>query len=162
VFKNLAARDLFIVALIVGVWTAGRRFTPADGAVFWALSIVGGLGFGIIGFLIHEWGHLAGSLLSRSVVFPAPRLSEALLFHFDSERNDRRQFLWMSMGGYAATAAWIAIAFAIADRSRWSDRIGLGIVSFGFFATFITEVPMTVRVWRGAPLPMGKAFSKYS
>ena len=159
---KLAARDLVVVALLVTVWLTERRLTPGDGALFWALSIVGGLGYGLIGFVLHEWGHLAGSRLSGSVVHPAPGLGHLLLFHFDTAENDRRQFLWMSMGGYAATAAWTTFAFVTANTGRWSDRIGLVGLSIGFIGTFVAEMPTTVRVWRGAPLPTGAVFGKWS
>ena len=157
-FIRLAARDVLIAALLIGLWTVGPQLTSGHGAVFWALSIVSGLGYAVMGFLLHEWGHLLGSRLSGSVVHPAPSLLRPLLFHFDTRVNDRRQFLWMSMGGYAASALWLTFVVAIADTSRWSGRIGLGFVFVGVIGTFVAEVPTTVRVWRGGPLPTGPVF----
>ena len=157
-FIRLAARDVLIAALLIGIWTTDRRLAHGAGAVFWALSLVSGLGYAVMGFLLHEWGHLIGSRLTGSVVHPAPSLLRPLLFHFDTSVNDRRQFLWMSMGGYAASALWLTFLVVTADTSRWSDRIALGVVLLGVVGTFVAEVPTTVRVWRGEPLPTGSAF----
>lgn len=162
VLIKLAARDLLIAALLVGVWTTERRFMPGDGALFWVLSIAAGLGYAVMGFLLHEWGHLTGSRLAGAVVHPAPRLFSPLLFHFDTSANDRRQFLWMSMGGYAVSAAWLTFVLATADTARWSGRIALGFVVIGAIGTVVAEVPTTLRVWRGAPLPTGAAYRKQS
>lgn len=160
VLTKLAVRDVAIAALLIGIWTVEPRFTPTDGALFWLLSVLAGLGYAVMGFLLHEWGHLAGSKLSGSVVHPAPTLTDPLLFHFDTSVNDRRQFLWLSFGGYLVSAAWLTFTLATVDTSRWSGRIGIGFVAVGVLGTIVAEVPTTVRVWRGAPLPTGLAYRK--
>ncbi len=159
-FKKLAARDVAIAALLIAIWTVERRLTPRDGALFWLLSLLGGLGYAVMGFLLHEWGHLAGSKLSGSIVHPSPSLTNPLLFHFDTGVNDRRQFLWLSFGGYLASAAWLTFVLATLDTSRWSGRLAIGVVVMGVLGTFVAEVPTTVRAWRGAPLPTGAVFRK--
>lgn len=159
-FKR-AARDLLIAALLIGVWAAERWLVPGEGALVPVLSISGGLACAVMGFLLHEWGHLAGSRMTGAVVHIAPDLWSPLLFHFDTSTNDRRQFISMSMGGYLASAAWLTLVFAVADSSRWSGRVALGFVFIGVVATFVAEVPTTIRVWRGGPQPTGAAFRQW-
>jgi hypothetical protein len=81
-----------------------------------------------------------------------------LLFHFDSAKNDRRQFFWMSAGGYLASVVALAIILVLCPLSTWAGRTALGLAGLGVLATFTIELPITWRVWRGAALPMGSAY----
>ena len=154
---RLALRDLGIVVLAALLWRldAGHRDGTALG---WALSIGTGVATALVGFLLHEWGHLGGSLASGSVVdFPKSLLSP-LLFHFDSARNDRRQFFWMSAGGYLASLIALAGIALLCPLSTWAGRVALGLGCLGVVATFTLELPITLKVWRGAALPLGAAY----
>lgn len=71
----------------------------------------------VITGVLHEWGHYAGARLagSNTQVLPEPA-GYFFMFNFPFDKNDRRQFLWMSWGGILvpwmlvlATLAWIPI-----------------------------------------------------
>jgi hypothetical protein len=150
-------RDLLIVAAAVALWRLdGSR--GEDGALGWTVALLTGVGTALVGFLMHEWGHLAGSLLSGSTVDFPKRLITPLLFHFDSAKNDRRQFFWMSAGGYLASLIALAGIALLCPLSTRAGRVALGLGSLGVLATFTLELPITWKVWRGAPLPMGAAY----
>jgi hypothetical protein len=158
--RVLVARDLslLLLACVALVLDAHLRATIAQSALTITVGVIAGVLVAVAGFIGHEWGHLAGSLLTKSAVhYPQTALSP-LLFHFDTKRNDRAQFLAMSWGGYIATALGTALVVAIVDARAWSGRVALVLTVGGMIVTLVAEVPTTVRVLLGRPLPDGFAF----
>lgn len=154
---RLVLRDLVIAALVALAWWLDAR---ARGAAAIAVGLVTGVVTAYAGFLAHEWGHLAAALASGSTVSYPRGLFSKLLFHFDSGENTRRQFFWMSAGGYLASILGVALIAALAPR-RLSGLVALGLASLGVLATFVLEVPITLRVLRGADLPAGEAYRPF-
>lgn len=159
--RHLAVRDATVAGLTALLWAADFALRPTDGALPVAVGVATGLFTALTGFLAHEYGHLAASLATGArVSYPRSALS-TLLFHFDSAQNDRRQFFAMSFGGYGATLVAVGAIAALAPLDAWSGRVALGLAGAGTLVTFALEVPITVRVWRGAPLPSGVAYRPY-
>lgn len=156
--RTTIARDTLFFAATVGLWWLERRSSGSTGASARALQTAAGVSAAVVGFLIHEWGHLAGALLAKSRVHYPNRILAPLLFHFDSASNDKRQFLFMSYGGYLASAVGVALIASLAPLDARSGRLALGLAGLGLVVTFVAEVPITVRVLRGAPLPTGYAY----
>ncbi|MBL8915049.1 MAG: hypothetical protein JNM17_30375 [Archangium sp.] len=143
--RHLFIRDLAIVALTAAAWAFER-------------GVVAGVLTAVCGFLAHEYGHLWASLASGAkVTFPPSALS-TLLFHFDSASNTRRQFLWMSFGGYFASAIAVTAIVLLVPLDAWSGRVALALAGVGTIVTLVLEVPITLRVVRGAPLPLDAAY----
>ena len=154
---HLLGRDVVALGAMAAAWWLEPGFRDGS-ALGWAVAIVTGLLTAFAGFLGHEYGHLAASLATGAhVTYPRSPLS-ALLFHFDSARNDRRQFLWMSMGGYAASVVAVGLIVGLCPLQAWAGRISLLLAAAGLVVTFALEVPITVRVLRGAPLPLDAAY----
>src|SRR5690349_24353578 len=104
----LALRDLVIFA-VTGACLWLDAAARAEQAASWPLAVAAGLLCALSGFLLHEWGHLTGALLTGSRVSYPDRLRSPFLFMFDVSVNDARQFLAMSFGGYAGSALAIAL-----------------------------------------------------
>jgi hypothetical protein len=156
---KLALRDAVIALAGAALWLYTLRLGPAAG--FWpvAVNVLTGLVTVIVGYLVHEWGHLAGAGLSASVVeLPATPIESAFLFRFNTVRNSREQFCAMSLGGFAASILLVAALLLWLPRGVLATDIALGLVALGVAATLIIEVPGLWRVWRGAPMPSGAAF----
>ncbi len=149
-------RDVALALMTIGLWLLEvQAGEPAP----MALSVAAGAMTVVSGFLLHEWGHLCGALLAHSHVHYPNRLWAPLLFHFAVERNDRRQFLWMSYGGYIASLIGLFLIVALVPTHRLSGQVALGLTSLGVAVTFVAELPTTVRVLRGGALPSGYAFN---
>ena len=145
------------VAAMALAWWFEPGFRDGS-ALGWVVAIVTGLLTAIVGFLAHEYGHLWASLATGSQVsYPSSALS-TLLFHFDSAKNDRRQFLWMSLGGYVASVIGVGLIVGLCPHDAWSGRISMLLGAAGLVVTLVLEVPITVRVLRGAPLPLDAAY----
>jgi hypothetical protein len=151
-------RDVTLLGITAAAWWADASLRGAAGPKAMIAAVSAGVMAAVAGFLVHEWGHLAGAWLTGSRVHFPNRVLAPLLFHFESAHNDRRQFLAMSYGGYAGSAVGLAAIAAVARLDTWSGRIALGLAGVGTLITVVAEVPTTVRVARGAPLPEGYAF----
>jgi hypothetical protein len=152
------ARDALLTGLMAVAWWVESRHRGAGDGVALVSSAAAGVLTAVVGFLVHEWAHLAGARLYGSEVRYPNRWLAPLLFHFDTTTNDRRQFLAMSYGGYLGSALGTAAIVAWAPLEALSGRIALGLASAGLLVTALAEVPTTVRVLRGGPLPRGYAF----
>ena len=126
------------------------------------LSVLAGLSTGVVAFTGHEWGHALGAKLSGARIYFADRLMSPFLFFFDTDASTRNQFVAMSIGGYVASALAAVLALALLPRDQLAGQIGLGIVGLGIVATFIAEVPTTIRVARGGPMPRGYVYRSES
>ena len=159
---KLAVRDLLLLAATGLLWLADTRLRGSEEGSSMVLAMVTGAMTALCGYLVHEWGHLAGARLGGGVVHPADRATSVFLFRFDSDRNDRARFLWMSSGGFAASAVAVVLLLATLPLDATSGRVALGLVVMGVLATFVLEVPVAWRVARGAPLPRGAAYTSSS
>lgn len=160
--RFLAVRDALVLAATAALWALDATTRGDPGPASIAVGALTGLSTAVAGFLAHEYGHLAASLgTGAHVSYPSSPLS-TLLFHFDSARNDRRQFFAMSLGGYAATLVAVAAIAGLCPLDAWSGRVALGLAGVGTLVTFALELPITVRVWRGAPLPSGVAYRPHA
>jgi hypothetical protein len=129
------------------------RGRAAGGSTAIAVGIVTGSFVVLCGFLVHEWGHLAGCFLSGAEVHAPKRLGTVFLFHYGVTRSTPKQFLWMSYGGYLASIVGMAVILAWADLSSVSGLTAVVLAGLGVAVTFALEIPTTFRVARGGPLP---------
>jgi hypothetical protein len=151
---RFAARDSAILVLTLLLWWLDRSAAAGFGTLARTLiAIAAGLGAALCGFLLHEWGHLLGARLAHAKLeFPA-QLYSPFLFKFDVVHNGRREFLAMSYGGYASSVLGVVGLALVLPRDALSGQVGLLAGVLGVLATLALELPTTVRVYRGAPLP---------
>jgi hypothetical protein len=155
---TLAARDLLFVGVTLGVWRLDAAVRGGDGALPVVLGLAAGVLATIAGYLAHEWGHLSAALAGRSVVHLPERVASVFLFNYDISRNDRRQFLLMSCGGFVASALVIALFLLVLPLDTLAGRVTLALTLLGVAATFILEIPPAWRVYRGGSMPTGVAY----
>ncbi len=156
-FLPFAIRDAVILAITLGVVWLDASLADRDMAAM-VFGVLAGLLVPYAGFLAHEWGHLAGTLLSGGRAHAPSSLVTFFLFFFDVETSTRRQFLAMSYGGYLATLVVVALLAVWIDVSRISGVIALALSVIGIGVTFARELPTTWSVARGGPLPTGGVY----
>jgi ribosomal protein S18 acetylase RimI-like enzyme len=154
----IALRDLAIVAAALALWAADASLRAAGGALATTVAVAAGALTALAGYLAHEWGHLTGARLGGSAVHLPASAASVFLFRFDAERNDRRQFAWMSLGGFVATALVVALLLAVLPRDALAGQVALGLTAAGVLATAVLELPPFFRVLAGAPIPRGAAY----
>ena len=154
-FLRFLARDVTIGAATAAAWVveANAERSGLGGAKRGAIAVGAGLLTASLGFLAHEWGHLAGAVVGGGVVEEPQSLGSPFLFLFNVEASDRPAFLAMSYGGYAGTAIAAIAILRLVPRDTLAGRLALGATALGVAATLALEVPTTVRVARGGPLP---------
>lgn len=163
-FLRFLARDALVATVMLIIWQADGelRAGAAGGPAANAVAVAAGLLTTLVGFFAHEWGHLLGALSANGVVHAPRRLHSPFLFFFDVAKSDRRAFLAMSYGGYLASAVALALIVLAVPWRALSGLTALIATSLGVLATFAIEVPTTVRVARGGPLPRGGVFADES
>jgi hypothetical protein len=151
-FRAFVVRDLAILLGTIGAWSLSLSVEGGT-RLATVLSISAGVGATICAYNLHEWGHLVGAHLTHSVYVPARRLVSPFLFSYDAVHNTRRQFLIMSLAGFAATALFVS-AFALwMPQDQQAGRIALrgALVLAGL--TVIIELPIFVRALLGNTVP---------
>jgi hypothetical protein len=154
-YGKLFARDASIVAAAVLLWTSISGFSSGRGAVGDLTGLVAGVVLGACALPLHEWGHFAGAVVGRSLIHPAASLRALFVFSFDSERNSRRSFLVMSLGGWVGTAAAAWVAYALLPDDLLASRVARGMVLLSILLVVVTEVPLLLRAfWTGRIPPV--------
>ena len=151
-FRPFVIRDSAILLGTIGLWWLSLS---AEGGTTLesVLSISAGVGAAICAYNLHEWGHLIGAHLTDSVYVPAKRLMSPFLFSYDAERNTRRQFLIMSVAGFAATAVFVAAFLAWMPQDQQAGRIALRGALFLAGLTVVIELPIFFRALFGTAVP---------
>ncbi len=158
-FFALLLRDGLIVLLTLALWLATLNLGQPHDLPSLALHLVTALLTVSVGYLLHEWGHLAGAWIAGGhFVLPASIGESPFLFRFDNVRSSRAQFIAMSLGGFASSILVVVFLAAALPRALPASWIALGLVGVGVLATFVIEVPMFLGVVRGGPMPTGAAF----
>ena len=103
-FAPIVLRDAAILGACLFAWSSVGSLPVGLGI---GLAIVVGL---VLGFLAHEWTHLAGALAAGSRVHPNPP-SRPQLFRFETSENSRIAFLSMGWGGNLGP--WLVVLWAI-------------------------------------------------
>lgn len=155
---RLLARDVVVVLATAGLWAAEARLRDDAGALALGVAITAAFMAALCGYLVHEWGHLLATWASGGRAHVAPRVLSVFLFKFDSGHNTRRQFLWMGMGGFLASAVAVVFFAVVLPLDALSGKVAMTLVALGVLATFVLELPPFFRVLRGAPLPRGIAY----
>lgn len=139
---------------VVGVlWLIEARLPHTSSWATQAFRVFVGLATVVPGALLHEWGHLVAALATRSQVHYPAGWIDKLLFDFDVETNDRRQFLIMSAGGYLGSAIGVALFVWLLPLDRLSGQVALAGAALGMVVSMIIEMPTTIRVLFGHAPP---------
>lgn len=147
---RFAARDAFIVASAALAWLGLAEFSAGSGPLGDLSGLVAGLLVGASAFVLHEWGHLLAALAARAHVRANPTLRSTFLFSFDAEENSLRQFLIMSVGGFAVSGAFLWLAYAVLPDGLLATRVARGAVLFLASLTVLLEFPLVaLAIYRG-------------
>ena len=148
---RMLLRDVAVMMVTLALWRWSRELDAAQAALAIPVAVMAGVSAAVAGFVLHEWGHLLGALAAGSAVEFPSTVRSLFLFKF-GEGNNRRQYLWMSGGGFAASIVVIAFLAATLNVHALADWIAIALVVAGVIATFILELPPAWRVFRGAPV----------
>jgi hypothetical protein len=100
--KNVATIQFVMVMGALTLWGAADAWASTSGwGIAWAAALANAvIAATVIASTLHEWGHFTGARLAGAV---SPVLKKParyfFMFNFPFESNDKRQFLWMSLGG---------------------------------------------------------------
>ena len=159
-FSRFLARDLLILLLVAALWWAFADLSLGKGLLSDFVGLILGVGLGVCVFLVHEWGHLLGALGTGSQVFAPKSLQSVYLFSFDSKNNTRRQFLIMSISGFAVTGLALVCAYGPLDGPMQASRVARGAIAVLASLTLFIEFPIAIWSIFSPSLPPVETFSK--
>lgn len=142
--KKLAMRDGIALILLVLLYVTLARYSGNQ--VWWSdfVGVVTGVGIGLCAHYLHEWGHVAGALISRSQFTVNDNMRSLSVFTYDSSANSRGQFLVMSFAGFAMTALVVWLVFSTLDGNLMAERVARGSVLFLVFLGVVLEIPLVI------------------
>ena len=152
-YAKLFARDLAVVAALVALWWLASGLSAGAGPVADLAGLVTGVALGVCALPLHEWGHFAGAVATRSEIRPALSLRKLFAFSFDSGRNSLRQFLAMTFGGWVGTAAAVGVAYAALPPELLATRVARGMVLLSVLLVVVTEIPLLARAFLTGRIP---------
>jgi hypothetical protein len=138
------ARDAAILAVAVVAWPLVSPYTGGTGALSDVTGVLLGLLLGVCAYLLHEWGHLVGALVSGSAFQLGTSLKSPSLFTYESRRNSPAQFLIMSFAGFAPTIFALWAVYALLPSDLLATRVVRGVVVFLGVLGLVLEVPLVV------------------
>lgn len=158
-FARLLLRDVLVTALVGGAWWLAAPLSAGNGPLADLSGALLGVGAFVVAHLAHEWGHLLGGLATGSHVAAPARLTSPFLFSFDSRRNSQRQFVIMSLAGFAVTGLSLSVVYGLLPEAQLATRVARGLVVFGAALTLFLEVPLlAVSLLRGSILANVEVF----
>ena len=157
-YARLFARDLAVVAALASLWWLASGASAGAGPLADLSGLVAGVALGVCALPLHEWGHFAGAAATRSAMRPAEGLRRVFAFSFDSRANSLRQFLAMTFGGWAGTAAAVWVAYAVLPPELLATRVARGMALLSVLLVVMTEIPLLARAfWTGRIPPVETA-----
>lgn len=152
-FARFALRDATLVAVAALVWWIAAHASGGAGPVSDFTGVVAGLLVGATGFVLHEWGHLVGALVTGSAVRGNANLRSSFLFSFDAKRNSLRQFLVMSVGGFVVTGLLVWAFYTFLPDHLLASRVARGVVLFQAFLGVVLELPLVALALAKGAIP---------
>lgn len=151
-FRRFVIRDVSILLVTIGLWLFSLETEPGT-TLASVVSISAGVGAAVCAYNFHEWGHLVAARMTDSVFTPARRVISPFLFSYDAEHNTRRQFLLMSLGGFAATAIFVVAFLLWMPQDQQAGRVALRGALILASLTVIIEFPIFFRALLGNTVP---------
>ncbi len=151
-FRRFVIRDVAILLVTIGLWLLSLETEPGT-TLASVVSISAGVGALVCAYNFHEWGHLVVARMTDSVFTPARRVISPFLFSYDTEHNTPRQFLLMSLGGFAATALFVVAFLLWMPRDQQAGRIALYGALILASLTVVIEFPIFFRARLGNTVP---------
>ena len=131
--SKFIVRDLLIATLVIA------SFLLESSNIH--LQLMSGLGIGLIIYLMHEWSHYIGAILTGANLTRANSLLSPFIFSFDSKTNSRKQFIDMSWPGFASTFSCLLILYMFRPNMIWAEAAWTAALALTTF-TVLVEGPI--------------------
>ena len=145
-FHGIAALALILLWAAADTW-----YVVTDLSIAGLLSVIMALVAGAwLSSLVHEWGHFTGARLAKSYSPIVPEIRGVFMFGFNHAKNERNQFLSMSLGGPIANWSLVLLILLTLPMDNLGRAALLGITTAKAISVCIFELPIISRVMNGA------------
>lgn len=151
-FKQAATYHGLAVLAFFLLWAAADTwYVVTDLSLALVLSVITALVAGAwIARIVHEWGHFTGARIAKSYSPIVPEIRGVFMFGFNHAKNDRNQFIAMSLGGPIANWCLVALIFFFIPMDNLGRATLLGMTFAKAVSVCIFELPVIAKVMRGA------------
>lgn len=143
-FGKLGLRDAVLASLAILAWWLFSHYSAGAGPLADFTGVVLGAGLVFCAHTAHEWGHIFGGWLGRSAMRSGASLSSFSNFIYDSKRNNRPQFLLMSITGFIPTGIAVWLFYTQLPTGELASDVARGgvlvLVALGVFL----ELPLVI------------------
>ncbi|HIG44278.1 MAG: hypothetical protein ABGY96_12215 [bacterium] len=136
---------------LITLWAAADTwFVTTDLLIANIVSIINALVAGsFLAVIFHEWGHFAGARISKSYSPMVREIKNQFLFGFNFEKNSRRQFISMSLGGPIGNWLLVFLVFLLVPLDNAGRVTLLAIVVARAISVCVFEIPVIMRTLQG-------------
>ena len=156
-YLKFLARDGVLIAVALFVWWLVAERSLGIGMVADFSGFVAGVLLGVSAFVLHEWGHVIGGFVGPSILHANYDLHSPFSFSFDTRRNGLAQFVIMSLGGFAVTAAIVIGFYLWLPAGLLATRVACGAAMFLAFLGVVLELPLFVFAIASGNVPSAAA-----
>jgi hypothetical protein len=150
--KRNASIHFVAVMAALTLWGVADAWATFSGwTIAWVAALSNAVIAGtVIASTLHEWGHYAGARLSGSVApVHAKPVRYFFMFDFPFDHNDRRQFVWMSLGGILVPWLLVALTMVAVPLDNASRALLLATFVTRAVQVSLFEVPVVNRTLQG-------------
>lgn len=150
-FKQAAMYHGFAALALFSVWAAmDTWYLVTELNLALVLSVITALVAGAwLSSLIHEWGHFTGARLSKSYSPIVPEVRGVFMFGFNHSKNNRNQFIAMSLGGPIANWSLVIAIFLLLPMDTIGRATLLGMTFAKAVSVCVFELPIIAKVMNG-------------
>lgn len=141
-YSKFIIRDASIVIAAMLLWWGASSVSAGQGMLADLSGFACGLMVGIAAYVLHEWGHVVAALASGSLIYINANTASPFMFSYDSRQNSLKQFVIMSLGGFAVTAAVLGFTYGYLPEPLLATRVARGAAMFLTFLLVVLELPL--------------------
>jgi hypothetical protein len=151
-FKQAATYHGIAALALTLLWAAADTwYVVTDLTLALILSVITALVAGSwLASIIHEWGHFTGARLAKSYAPIVPEVKGVFMFGFNHAKNNRNQFIAMSLGGPIANWLLVLMVFFFIPMDNLGRVTLLAVVFAKAVSVCLFELPIISRVMNGA------------
>lgn len=146
--KSVGTIHFVAVMLALTAWGAADTWaTVSNWGLAHVVAIVNAIvAASVVTGILHEWGHYAGARLagSETDVLKKP-VGYFFMFNFPFDKNDQRQFLWMSWGGIVVPWLLVVLTATLIPIDTASRTMLLAVFVTRAAQVSFFEVPVARR-----------------
>ncbi len=149
--KHVATYHGIASLSLVTLWAAADAWYTTTGlSIANVISVLNALVAGTyLAALVHEWGHFTGARISGAYSPVVREVKNQFMFGFSFDKNNKSQFLSMSIGGPIGNWLLVLLVFLFLPMDNPGRIALLAMTIARAISVCVFELPIMLRTWQG-------------